>query len=150
MPEKEKSVILHQLNNNQKLTAMKKNLLWIGVSLMFILSFAAFTPAEKDVDPVGTWTFNAPDAPYDYQTGDFIVTKEKKEYKVKVVFNEYYKMDATNVKYENGELSFRVYVDDETVYIKGKFNEQEELVGKAMTSMGDMPLKAKRKVEKKK
>ncbi len=129
---------------------MKKNLLWIGLSILFVLSLGAFTPAEKDVDPVGTWSFSAPDAPYDYQNGDFVISKVKKELKVKVVFNEYAKMDASNVKYEANELSFRVYVDDETVYIKGKFDEKTGFVGKATTSMGDMPIKAVKKVEKKK
>ena len=124
---------------------MKKKLLWIGLSVVFVLSCGAFNLADKDVDPVGTWRFSAPDAPFDYQTGDFVITKKKKVLLVKIIFNEYYKMDATKVKFEKNELSFQVLVDDETVYIKGKFNDKEELVGKAMTSMGDMPLKAKRK-----
>ncbi|MBT3243585.1 MAG: hypothetical protein HN352_10560 [Bacteroidetes bacterium] len=128
---------------------MKKNIFFIGLSILFAMSLTAFTPADKDIDPVGTWTFSAPDAPYDYQSGDFIITKEKKEYKVQVVFNEYYKMKASNVKYEKNELSFRVYVDDETVYIKGTFDKEKGFVGKAMTSMGDMPIKAKKKVIKK-
>lgn len=124
---------------------MMKNLLWIGLSVLFVMSLGASTLADKDVNPIGTWTFSAPDAPYDYQTGDFVITKEKKVLKVKIVFNESYKMDATKVKFEKNELSFQVLVDDENVYIKGKFNDKEEFVGKAMTSMGDMPLKAKRK-----
>jgi hypothetical protein len=124
---------------------MKRNLLWALLSVFFVVGLTAFTPAADGNDPVGTWTFNAPDAPYDYQTGDLVITKDKKEYKVKVVFNEYYKMDATNVTFEKEELAFRVYVDTETVYIKCKFNEKGEMVGKAMTSMGDLPLKAKRK-----
>lgn len=126
---------------------MKRNLMWSLMSLVFLFSLAAFTPADSEKDPVGTWTFNAPDAPYDYQTGDMAISKDKKVFKVKVVFNEYYKMDATNVKYENEELTFRVYVDTETVYIKCKINDKDELVGKAMTSMGDLALKAKRKKE---
>lgn len=125
---------------------MKRNLMWSLMSLVLLFSLAAFSPADSAKDPIGTWTFTAPDAPYDYQTGDMVVSKDKKVYKVKVVFNEYYKMDATNVKFENEELSFRVYVDTETVYIKCKINEKDELVGKAMTSMGDLPMKAKRKV----
>ncbi|MEA1877645.1 MAG: hypothetical protein U9N86_12345 [Bacteroidota bacterium] len=129
---------------------MKKNLLWIGLSMLFVMSLTSLTNAPKDVDPTGTWTFSAPDAPYDYQSGDIVITKEKKVYKVKIIFNEYYKMDATNVKYEKNELSFRVYVDDETVYIKGTFDEKTGFAGKAMTSMGDMPMTAKRKVVKKK
>ena len=124
---------------------MKRNLMWTLLSLTLIFSLAAFTPAETGTDPVGTWTFTAPDAPYDYQKGDLVISKDKQEYKVKVVFNEYYKMDATNVKFEKEELSFRVYVDTETVYIKCTFNEKGEMTGKAMTSMGDLPLKAKRK-----
>ena len=127
---------------------MKKNLLWIGLSLLFVLSLGAFTPAEKDVDPVGTWSFTAPDAPYDYQSGDIVISKEKKEFKVKLVFNEYFKVDATNVKYEKNTISFRVYVDDETVYIKGTFDEKTGFLGKAMTSMGDMAIKATKKVAK--
>lgn len=129
---------------------MKKNLMLIGLSILFVFSLGAFTPAEKDIDPVGTWSFTAPDAPYDFQSGDFIITKEKKELKVKVVFSEYFKLDATNVKYEKNTLSFRVNVDDETVYIKGTFDEKTGFTGKAMTSMGDMPIKAKKKVVKKK
>lgn len=129
---------------------MKKNMLWIGLGLLFVMSLGSFTQAPKDVDPVGTWSFSAPDAPYDYQKGDIVVSLEKKEYKVKVVFNEYYKMDASNVKYEKNELSFRVYVDDETVYIKGTFDEKTGFTGKAMTSMGDMAITAKKKVVEKK
>ncbi len=130
---------------------MKKNLLWVGLSVLFVMSLGAFTPAEKDVDPVGNWTFSCPDAPYDYQTGTFVISKEKKEYKVQVVFNEYYKINGSNVKFEKNELSFRVYVDDETVYIKGKFDEKTgAFTGKAMTSMGDMAIKAKKKVKKEK
>lgn len=125
---------------------MKKNLIWTLLGLALILTSASFTADSAAKDPAGTWTFTAPDAPYDYQTGDLVVTKEKKEYKIKVVFNEYYKMDATNVKWENDELTFRVYVDTEVVYIRLTFNEQGELTGKAVTSMGDLPLKAKKKV----
>jgi len=128
---------------------MKKNLLWIGLSILFVISFGSFSNAPKDVDPLGTWTFSVPDAPYDYQSGEIMITKEKKVYKVKIIFNEYYKMDASNVKYEKNSLSFRVYVDNETVYIKGTFNEKTGFKGKAMTSMGDMPMTAKKKLVKK-
>lgn len=128
---------------------MKKNLLLIGLSVLFVMSMGSFINAPKDVDPTGTWTFSAPDAPYDYQSGDITIAKVKKAYKVKIIFNEYFKMDASNVKYEKNELSFRVYVEDETVYIKGTFDEKTGFKGKAMTSMGDMPMTAKRKVVKK-
>ncbi len=124
---------------------MKKNLIGIGLSLLMVLSLSAFIPAEKDVNPIGTWAFSAPDAPYDYQTGDIVISKEKKVYKVQIVFNEYYKISGTNVKYEKNELSFRVNLDDETVYIKGTFDEKTGFKGKAMTSMGDMAITAKKK-----
>lgn len=117
---------------------------------MFVLSLGAFAPVDKDINPVGTWTFTAPDAPYDYQSGDIVISKVKKEYKVQVVFNEYYKINGSNVKYEKNELSFRVYLDDETVYIKGTFDKKTGFTGKAMTSMGDMAVKAKKKVATKK
>ena len=129
---------------------MKKNLIWTLLSLMVVLSLGAFTTAEKDVNPVGTWTFTAPDAPYDYQSGDIVISKEKKEYKVQIVFNEYYKINGSNVKYEKNVLSFRVNLDDETVYIKGTFDPKTGFTGKAMTSMGDMVIKAKKKVATKK
>ncbi len=128
---------------------MKKNLLWIGMSMIIVMSLASFINAPKDVDPTGTWTFSVPDAPYDYQSGEIVFAKVKKAYKIKIIFNEYFKIDATNVKYEKNTLSFRANIDNETIYIKGTFDKKTGFKGKAMTSMGDMPMTAKRKVKKK-
>ena len=103
----------------------------------------------KPVDPIGIWNFQAAEAPYGYEKGQFVITKGDKGLKVKIVFNEYSKTDAYKVKYDNNKLTFTVYVEDESVYVTGNFSK-DLFKGKASTSQGDMSITGTRKkVEKK-
>ena len=117
-----------------------------------LVSLAALNAQEKKVepvDPVGKWNFTANDAPYGYEKGQLVITKGEKGLKVKIVFNEYSKTDAYKVKYAENKMTFTVYVEDESVYISGSF-EEDKFKGKASTSMGDIPINAVRAKEEKK
>ncbi|MCD6597255.1 MAG: hypothetical protein J7L04_06180 [Bacteroidales bacterium] len=123
-----------------------KNLKAVVLVSMLILSTSIMFAAEKtDVKPVGTWTFVADDAPYEYSTGDIVITKDGKEYKGEIVFSEYYKLKTTDFKIEDNKISFKAYVEGEVVYCKGTFVDKDKIEGKVSTSEGTMDFSATRK-----
>jgi len=116
-------------------------------SLMVVLLIVAVTTtlsAQKKIDPTGTWTFKAEQAPYEYNSGDIVIGKDGNDYTAKIVFGEYYKIDASGVKYEKNELSFKVYIEGESVYVKGTV-EKDEINGTASYSDGTISYNAKKK-----
>lgn len=112
--------------------------------VMLVASVTTTVSAQKKVDPTGTWTYKAADAPYEYSTGDIVITKEGKEYKVEIVLGEYYKVKGSNVTYEKNEISFTVYIESETVDIKGTV-DKENLKGAASYTDGTIPITATKK-----
>ena len=103
--------------------------------------------AQKKADPVGTWSFYADEAPYEYNSGDIVVGKDGKEYTAKIVFGEYYELKGQSVKLEDDVLSFKVYIEGEAIYIKATVKD-DSLDGTASYSEGTITVKAERKKEK--
>jgi carbonic anhydrase len=117
--------------------------------LMIVILVAAVTTsvsAQKKVNPVGTWTYEAAEAPYEYSTGDLVIAKEGKEHTVQIVLGEYYKVKASNVKYEKNELSFNVYIEGESVSVQ-MTAEKESMKGTASYTDGTIPVTATKKKE---
>ena len=112
--------------------------------VMLVASVTSTVSAQKKVNPTGTWTYTAEEAPYEYNSGDFVIEKDGKEYAAKIVFGEYYEIKAINVKYEKNEISFKVYIEGESVYIKGTVGK-ETIEGTASYSDGTIPFTAKKK-----
>lgn len=112
--------------------------------VMLVASFSTTVNAQKKVDPTGTWTYNASEAPYEYSSGDLVIEKEGKDYTVQIVLGEYYKVKASNVKYEKNELSFSVYIEGESVNVKATM-EKESLNGTASYTDGTIPITGKKK-----
>ena len=112
--------------------------------VMLVASVTTTVSAQKKVDPTGTWTYKAADAPYEYSTGDIVITKEGKEYKVEIVLGEYYKVKGSNVTYEKNEISFTVYIESESVNIKGVV-DKENMNGTASYTDGTIPITATKK-----
>ena len=114
--------------------------------LMLVMLAASFTTvnAQKKVDPVGTWTYEASDAPYEYSSGDIVVAKDGKDYTAEIVLGEYYKVKASGVTYEKNELSFKVYIEGESVSIKATMGK-ESMEGTANYSEGTLKLSGKKK-----
>jgi len=111
-----------------------------------IVSASANLFAEKKADPVGTWSFYAEDAPYEYNSGDIVIGKESKGYTAKIVFGESYEVKGRDVVLEKDQLSFKIYIEDETVNIKGTVT-METIIGTASYSEGSISFKAERKKE---
>jgi len=111
---------------------------------ILIASVTTTLSAQKKVNPTGTWTFKAAEAPYEYNSGDIVIGKDGKEYTAKIVFGEYYEVKASSVKYEKNELSFRVYIEGESIYVKGTVGK-ETIDGTASYSDGTISYKAEKK-----
>ncbi|MEN8226709.1 MAG: hypothetical protein ABFS38_01035 [Bacteroidota bacterium] len=111
---------------------------------ILITSVTSTLSAQKKVDPTGTWTFQADEAPYGYTTGDMVIEKDGKEYTAKILFGEYYEVKASGVEYEKNEISFRVYIEGESISIKGTVGK-ESIDGTAIYSEGTISYKAKKK-----
>lgn len=112
--------------------------------VMLVASVTTTVSAQKKVDPTGTWTYKAADAPYEYSAGDIVISKEGKEYKVEIVLGEYYKVKGSNVTYDKNEISFTVYIESESIQIKGTF-DKENMKGSASYTDGTIPITATKK-----
>ncbi len=111
---------------------------------ILIAAVSSTVDAQKKVDPTGTWTYKASDAPYEYSSGDIVVGKDGKDYTIQIALGEYHKVKGSGVKYEKNELSFKVYIEGETVSIKATV-EKESMKGTASYSDGTIPITARKK-----
>jgi hypothetical protein len=128
---------------------MKRTVLKIFIAaFVLVLANGMVFGEEKKVDPVGTWHFNAPDAPYEYSTGDIVITKKDGKYEAEIVYSEYYKLETKDFKVEGNIITFKAYVEGDVVYFKGKV-EKDKITGKVSYSEGSLPITAER-VKKKK
>lgn len=114
--------------------------------IILFISAGANLFAQKNADPVGTWTFYAQDAPYEYNSGDIVIDKDGKEYTAKIVYGESYEIKGQDVVLEKDQLSFTVYIEGEPISIKGTVTK-ETIVGKASYTDGTVSFKAERKKE---
>ena len=117
------------------------------ILMVLVVLTTAGTFAQKKADPLGTWTFRAEGAPYEYNSGDIVIGKEGSEYTAKIVFGEHYEIKGRDVVLEKDKLSFKVFIEDETVNIKGTV-EAEEIKGTATYSEGTISFKAEKKKKK--
>ena len=124
---------------------MKKIKAVVLVSLLILSTVSLFAQKKIDVKPVGTWAFVANEAPYEYSSGDIVITKEGKEYKGEIVFGEYYKLKTNDFQIEGDEISFKSYVEGETINFKGTFVEKDRIEGNVSYSEGTIKLSATRK-----
>ena len=111
---------------------------------MLIATFSSTLSAQKKLDPTGSWTFIVEQAPEEYDSGDIVVGREGEEFTVKIIFGENYQINASGVKYENSEISLKIYIEGETIPIKGIVGK-ESLEGTAITPDGTITFTAKKK-----
>jgi len=113
--------------------------------IVLMVSASADLFAQKQADPVGTWSFNAPDADYEYSSGDLVIAKEGKEYTSKIVYGDY-EIKGQDVTLEKDQLIFTVYIEGEPISIKGTVTK-ETITGKASYTDGIISFTAERKKE---
>ena len=111
------------------------------ISLLVLSTGVLFAQKKSDVKPEGTWTFTAPDAPYEYSTGDIVISREGKELKGEFVFSEHYKLKVHDLKLEDDVLTFKAYIEGEVIYAKATITK-DELKGKVSYSEGIVDISA--------
>ena len=127
-----------------------KRVIYLGV-LVFISSFMVqgqTTKAKKD--PVGKWFFEAPSAPKGYTAGTIEIGYSDKKYPANVVFSgSENKFICDRVKYKNDTLHFNIFIEDENVAVKLKYEDKTKMAGKAVYSERMVPLSLIREMKKK-
>ena len=118
------------------------------ILIALVVSTSAGVFAQKKADPVGTWSFHAPDAAYEYSKGDIVIGKEGNEYTAKLVYGESYEIKGQDVVLEKDQLTFKIYIEGESINIKGTVTK-ETINGTATYSEGTISFKSERKKEEK-
>ncbi len=125
---------------------MKKIKILNLFGLLILSTGFLFAQNKSDQIALGTWTFSAQDAPTGYTTGDIVITKDGEELAAEIVFSEYYIIKTNNLKLENKVLSFKAYVEGESINLKVTI-AKDEMKGAVTFSAGTLPITAKRKKE---
>jgi hypothetical protein len=109
-----------------------KNLL---ASIILVMTFAGLATANNagNKDVIGTWKYSVPSAPEGLTTGDIVIKEAEGVLTGKVVFQDGNSVDLKNLKYEEGQLSFGLYVESNYVSVKAK------VTGKKMEGQVDSP-----------
>ena len=127
---------------------MKNKFGLFALALVSILIVSlAFMPANdaKKVDATGTWTFSAPNAPYEYSKGEFVISKEKKKYSGYATFKgSDYKIQMVNLIVKRKKISFEFSLESETITIEAVI-KGTTMAGTAFTSQGDLEITATKK-----
>jgi len=119
---------------------MIKNTMIAALILVFSVSALMAANTEKKLE--GTWKYQAPDAPYEYSTGQLVFTQKdgKLEGIAKV---NYGSMELEDLKVTGEKVSFTVYVEGEYVQISLTL-KGDKLTGKAGYSEGSLDVSAKK------
>lgn len=125
-----------------------KSFLSITALFLLVCSTSVVHAADLKKDLKGTWQYEAPQAPSEYQKGQIVFYDEEATSQVKILANGQ-TIKAKNLKVENDQVTFDFYVDYEYCKAVLKYNE-EQLSGKVQTSQGDIPVTMKRKKAEKK
>jgi hypothetical protein len=117
-----------------------------ALGILFITS-VSFTSVNVDSDPIGKWSFSAPDAPYGYTTGKIEVTFKDSKYSASISFtNMEYKFAGENVTFKENELVFSIFLEGDDIMIVMTI-EEDKMSGKALSYDGEVQISATRDKE---
>ncbi|MGQ8337515.1 hypothetical protein ACUNWD_13265 [Sunxiuqinia sp. A32] len=111
----------------------------------FCATFASNSAVASGVkDLKGAWKYSVPSAAYEYSTGQLIVDEIDGVLDVKIKFMDGTQIKGEQVKFEEGKLSFGVYIDYELIKVNLEMKEGK-LVGKVNSPEGIMDFSAEKK-----
>jgi hypothetical protein len=123
--------------------------------LAFIIIVTGCTLANAQTNnskfrPEGKWKFEAPSAPEGYTFGTMDVAFMEKKYSVAMGLpgGGDDKLPAEQIQFENGELTFKLYIQGEEISIFLKPEGNDKMTGKAIYSGGEIPLTCDRQKDK--
>jgi len=111
---------------------------------MFSSALSAQTVKLKN-DPVGKWTFNAPYAPYGYNTGTSDIGFNDNAYSVSMTFTEMgYSFTGENVTARNDSLFFDMWIEGTPIKIILSVEQDTLITGVSNYFEGSVPFTMKR------
>lgn len=118
---------------------MKKVILIVLSVILFIPALNSQTNQGKK-DPMGTWKFEAPYAPEEYNSGTLTIGMAEKLYTATMSFKgSDYKLKGEKVKVEKDTITFIIYLENENINITIQIESDKKMAGKAVYSGGDVP-----------
>ncbi len=117
--------------------------------LLVIFTTTVFqaTAAPVKEDFLGEWKFESPHAPYGYNKGSIVFSEKEGALAGEIKFTDGTKVEAKNIKYEEGVLKFSISVEYSYIPIKATI-EGNKMKGTVNTPEGDMPFEATKEGEK--
>jgi len=126
---------------------MKKLIVFVSLFLGIVAGVCGQSTTPLKEDFKGVWEYKAPEAPYEYSTGKFILKEADGKPVLTVKFQSGTEIKAQNVKIENDSISFAVTIEYEVVKVTGKL-VGNKIAGKASYSQGVMTVTAEKPVQK--
>jgi hypothetical protein len=115
----------------------------LSLLLIFIVTAVVVNGQNtvKKNNPVGTWTFEAPNAPEQYTKGSIVVGFTDKKYTASMEFTDSGdKFAGEKVKFEKDSLFFMFLAQGQDVTVRLKMEGTSKMSGKAVYSEGEVPL----------
>ncbi len=122
-----------------------KNFILKGTMILSFILMTSFTVTESVSvadNLLGTWTYEAPDAPYEYSEGELVFSKKDGKMVGDVVIDGY-KIEMENLVTKKDKVTFEVYVEGETVTID-LLVKKKSFTGTASYSEGDLEFNGKK------
>ncbi len=123
-----------------------KNLIFKGsfvLTFLVMMSFTGVDTTVRDKVFIGTWEYEAPDAPYEYQEGEIIIAKKEGKL-VGYISIDGYKIDLEDVVGKGDKLTCEAYIQGESILFELVF-KKKAFEGTASYSEGSLPISGKRK-----
>lgn len=117
-----------------------KNGIVLGLIFGLFIGNAFATVKAKDI--VGTWNYEAPEAPYEYSVGQLIFTMKGDAIEGVIKIGDY-EINMKNIKVNGDEVSFGAYVEGEYVSTKATI-KKGIMSGKTSTSEGMLEVTAEK------
>ncbi len=122
---------------------MKNSVVKYGMVMgLFLAISAGMAMASAPKDVVGTWSYEAPYAPYEYSAGKLIFTEKDGKLEGVIKIGEY-DIDMRNVKLDGETLAFGTYVEGEYISVKVTI-KKDTLSGTASYSEGSIEVTGKK------
>jgi hypothetical protein len=118
-----------------------KKLFVIFLLMGFSLGVLIAQNNHVKVSPVGTWKFDAPYAPEEYNSGIIVVETHEKKLTGNMSFKgNDFKFPCENLKADDDSILFSVYIQGQDVKIMLKIENDTLISGKAIYTEGEVPL----------
>lgn len=120
---------------------MKKTVAFLVA--VFLSGLMFFVIAQNNKSSKTVWNYEVPRAPYGYDKGSLILTKEDNTVSGEVEVRPNYKVKMRDVSLKNDTLKGAVYIDNEYVSLLGNVTDSV-ITGHVDTSMGRLNFTAKK------